>query len=71
MNPGITPRSSPETESGTAREISHGGAQDLVMGPDSITGYSIITVETIEEAAQVAGENPFVASIRVFEISAG
>lgn len=53
---------------GGAREISHSGTRDLPMGMESITGYSIITAETLEEAEQVARDNPFVASIRVYEI---
>ena len=38
------------------------------MGPDSITGYSIINAESLEEAERLASENPFIASIRVYEI---
>ena len=56
---------------GGAREISHSGNTDLPMGPDSITGYSIINAESLEEAEQIAQANPFIASIRVYEISAG
>ena len=56
---------------GGAREVSHGGTKDLPMGMDSITGYSIITAESLEEAEEIARDNPFVASIRVYEIVAG
>lgn len=54
---------------GGAREISHSGAKDLPMGADSITGYSIINAENLEEAEAVARDNPFIASIRVYEIT--
>ena len=54
---------------GGAREISHSGSKDLPMGMDSITGYSIITAESLEDAVKIARDNPFVASIRVYEIS--
>ncbi len=54
---------------GGAREISRSGTQDLPMGMDSITGYSIIKAESLEDAEKIAGENPFIASIRVYEIS--
>jgi hypothetical protein len=54
---------------GGAREISHGGTKDLPMGPDSITGYSIIRAEDLDEAEKIARENPFIAGIRVYEIS--
>ena len=54
---------------GGAREISHSGSKDLPMGMDSITGYSIINAESLEDAQKIARDNPFVASIRVYEIS--
>jgi len=53
---------------GGAREISHDGTKDLPMAMDSITGYSIINAENIDEAEKLAQENPFIASIRVYEI---
>ncbi len=53
---------------GGAREISHSGSKDLPMGMDSITGYSIISAGSLEEAEEIAATNPFVASIRVYEI---
>jgi hypothetical protein len=56
---------------GGAREISHDGSKDLSMGMDSITGYSIINTESLEDAEKIAQENPFIASIRVYEISEG
>jgi hypothetical protein len=56
---------------GGAREISHHGARDLPLSSDSITGYSIITAESLEEAEALARENPFIASIRVYEIVEG
>lgn len=50
------------------REISRGGTKELPMGMDSITGYSIINAQSLEEAEKIARENPFIASIRVYEI---
>ena len=50
------------------REISHDGAADLPMGPGCITGYSLINAESLEEAENIAAENPFIDSIRVYEI---
>ena len=38
------------------------------MAMDSITGYSIINAESLDEAEQIARENPFIASIRVYEV---
>ncbi len=54
---------------GGAREISHAGAADLPMGMESITGYSIINAESLEAAETIAQDNPFMASIRVYEIT--
>ncbi len=56
---------------GGAREISHSGTEDLPMGMESITGYSIIKAESLDEAEKIAQGNPFIASIRVYEISEG
>ena len=53
---------------GGAREISHSGTEDLPMGMESITGYSIINAESLDEAEKIARGNPFIASIRVYEI---
>jgi hypothetical protein len=39
---------------GGAREISKSGSKDLPMGMDSITGYTIIQAENLEEAEQLA-----------------
>jgi len=55
---------------GGAREISHDGSKDLPMAMDSITGYSIINAESLDEAEKIAQGNPFIASIRVYEIMA-
>ncbi len=53
---------------GAAREISDAGTKDLPWGKDSITGYNIINAESLEEAVQLAQRNPYIASIRVYEI---
>jgi hypothetical protein len=54
----------------SGREISRSGTKDLPMGMDSITGYSIINAETLDEAEKIARDNPFIASIRIYEIMA-
>ncbi len=51
-------------------EISDAGSEPLPFGAGSITGYSIIEAQSLEEAEQLAGDNPFVDSIRVYEIRA-
>lgn len=54
---------------GGAREISNAGTRDLPMDADSITGYSIINAESLEDAERIARDNPFIAGIRVYEIT--
>ena len=53
---------------GGAKEVSDAGTKDLPMGMESITGYNIINAESLEEAEQLAKHNPYIASIRVYEI---
>ncbi len=53
---------------GAAREISNTGTKDLPKGMESITSYSIINAESLDEAESIAKDNPFIASIRVYEI---
>ena len=38
------------------------------MGVDSITGYTIIKAESLDEAEKIAQSNPYISSIRVYEI---
>ncbi len=38
------------------------------MGIESITGYNIIEVEDLDAAEKIAQANPYIASIRVYEI---
>ena len=50
------------------REISKSGTKDLDWGMESITGYNIVVAESLEEAEQLAQSNPYISSIRVYEI---
>lgn len=50
------------------RELSKEGIADLDWNMESITGYSIINAGSMEEAEKIASTNPFIASIRVYEI---
>ena len=50
------------------REISHDGTRDLPLAKDSITGYTVIQAENLDEAEKIAQGNPFIASIRVYEL---
>jgi hypothetical protein len=53
------------------REISHSGIKDLPFGKDSITGYTVIKAESLDEAEKIAQECPIVASTRVYEMMSG
>lgn len=53
---------------GAAKEISKDGSRDLPMDMDAITGYTVITADSIDEAEAIARANPFIRSIRVYEI---
>lgn len=50
------------------REISSDGTRDLPWGMDSITGYNIIEAEDLDAAEEIAKSNPFITSIRVYEM---
>lgn len=50
------------------REISKNGTRELPWDLDSITGYNIVEAESLEAAETLARANPFVTSIRVYEM---
>ena len=50
------------------REITHSGTTELPFASDSITGYTIIEAESLDEATSIALECPIVASTRVYEV---
>ena len=50
------------------KEISKAGTQDLPWGMESITGYNVIEAEDLEAATAIAAGNPYIASIRVYEL---
>jgi len=50
------------------REISQSGVKDLPFARDSITGYTVLKAENLDEAEKIAQECPFVDSTRVYKI---
>jgi hypothetical protein len=52
-----------------AREISPEGVKDLTFGLDALTGVTIIDAENMDEAEALAKSNPFISSIRVYEVA--
>jgi hypothetical protein len=52
----------------SGREISDSGTRDLPWDGECITGYNIIEAESMEVAEQLAQSNPYISSIRVYEL---
>jgi len=50
------------------KEISSSGIRDLSWDGDCITGYNIIEADSMDAAEQLAQGNPFISSIRVYEL---
>jgi hypothetical protein len=50
------------------REISKAGTRDLPLAPDSITGFTVVSAESLDDAETIAQSNPFISSIRVYEV---
>lgn len=57
----------PGSPLGNGREISRSGTKELSMGLDSLTGYTVINAESIEEAEKIAKGCPMITSVRVYE----
>ena len=57
----------PGSPLGNGREISRSGTKELPMGLDSLTGYTVIHAESIEEAEKIAKSCPMITSIQVYE----
>jgi hypothetical protein len=53
------------------REISRSGTKDLPLSPDSITGFTIVNATSLDDAEKLAQGNPFISSIRVYEVKSG
>lgn len=51
------------------REISHDGQKDLPMDLAAITGFVIIEAEDFAHAEKLAQDNPYVSSIRIYEVA--
>lgn len=52
-----------------AREISRDGTIDLPWGGESLTGYTIVNAESMDAAEALARTNPFISSIRIYELA--
>ena len=52
---------------GAGIEITRDGTKELPLGLDSITGYTIINAENMDEAEKIAKTCPIITGIRVYE----
>ncbi|MEO6445811.1 MAG: YciI family protein [Gemmatimonadaceae bacterium] len=52
------------------REISKSGTRELPWNAESITGYNIVEAEDLDAAERLAEGNPFISSIRIYEMRA-
>ena len=50
------------------REISKAGTKDLPLGLESITGFLIVSADSLDDAEKMAQSNPYISSIRVYEM---
>jgi hypothetical protein len=50
------------------REISKSGTRELPWDRECITGYNIVEAESLDAAEKIAASNPFISSIRVYEL---
>jgi len=50
------------------REISKAGTKDLPLGLESITGFMIMSADSLDDAEKMAQSNPYISSIRVYEM---
>jgi hypothetical protein len=49
------------------KEVTRSRVKDLSRGKDAITGYMIISAESMDDALRVAQASPFITSMRVYE----
>ena len=52
----------------SGREISKAGTKDLPLARESITGFTIVSAESIDDAEKIAQNNPYISSIRIYEV---
>lgn len=50
------------------REISQSGTRELPLDLQSITGFMIVSAESLDAAEKLAQGNPYITSIRLYEV---
>jgi len=53
---------------GSGREVSKTGTKELALGLDSLTGFTVISAESMSDAEKIAQRCPMITSIRVYEV---
>jgi hypothetical protein len=57
----------PGSPLGPGREISRSGTKDLPLGMESLTGYTVINADSMDEAEKIARGCPMITSVRIYE----
>ncbi len=57
----------PGSPLGPGKEISPSGTKELPMGKESLTGYTVINADSMEDAEKIAKSCPMITSVRVYE----
>jgi len=52
---------------GPGREVSDSQSTDLPLGPQSITGYTIVNADNIDEAEKLLANCPIITSVLIYE----
>ncbi|HEY4584329.1 MAG TPA: hypothetical protein VI980_09770 [Acidimicrobiia bacterium] len=52
---------------GPGREVTNSGSRDLPLGPESTTGYTIVEVDTIDDAEKLLANCPIITSVHIYE----
>ena len=50
------------------REISKAGTRELPLGRESITGFTVVRAGSLVEAEKMAQSNPYISSVRIYEV---
>jgi hypothetical protein len=50
-------------------EVTPAGVTPLELGLESFTGYSIVNVESMDEAVELAKTNPMITSVVVYDLA--
>ena len=50
------------------REISKAGTRELPLGRESITGFTVVRAGSLDEAEKMAQRNPYISSVRIYEV---